>query len=324
MSSIFFWRADSAGSGFYRSMEPARVLAARGHKATSSPYLPGWAREADVVVGQRICTPTASKRWAELAKEGRAKLVFEIDDDLLNVDPSNLTAHGFFSQPEIHQGLQRNATLAHEVVVTTERLAEIFAEINPNVRIIPNYVPESMLAVQRPTPERPVVGWYGSPSHTRDFEKTAPQLVRFMRRNPKADFHALGSRLDWMASIEHRQFRFTGWNDSIAGLWRTVDFTVGLAVMRRSEFNRSKSDLKIKEMAALGIPSVVTNFAAYEHAAMTGAPVLTVDRPNGWAPTLEYLLDDEEARTELGAKAKAWASSQTIEQHAGLWEALLP
>jgi hypothetical protein len=88
-----------------------------------------------------VCQPGATVRWQHLAREGRAKLVLEIDDDLLDVDPSNGPAWSFFSRPEIRANVIRNIEVADLVTVSTEPLAEVMSKWNRNVTVLPNYVP---------------------------------------------------------------------------------------------------------------------------------------------------------------------------------------
>jgi hypothetical protein len=66
-------------------VERTRTLVDQTHVATTMPE--EWMRIADVIVGQRVCQPGATIRWQQMAREGRCALVFECDDDLLDIDP---------------------------------------------------------------------------------------------------------------------------------------------------------------------------------------------------------------------------------------------
>jgi hypothetical protein len=97
-----------------------------------------WLHTADVIVGQRVCQPGATVRWQQMAREGRCALVYEIDDDLLDVDPSNGPAWSFFSRPEIRANVIRNIVLADLVTVSTEPLADVVSQWNRNVVVLPD------------------------------------------------------------------------------------------------------------------------------------------------------------------------------------------
>jgi hypothetical protein len=87
-----------------------------------------------VIVGQRVCNPGPTFRWQQMARAERCALVYEVDDDLLDVDPSNGPAWSFFSRLEV----------ADLVTVSTERLAEVMSKRNRNVIVLPNCVPQSL------------------------------------------------------------------------------------------------------------------------------------------------------------------------------------
>jgi hypothetical protein len=96
-------------------------------------------------LGQRVCQPGATIRWRQLAREGRCALVYEVDDDLLDVDPSNGPAWKFFGVPEIRANVIRNIEVAYLVTVSTEPLAEVISKWNRNVMVLPNCVSASLL-----------------------------------------------------------------------------------------------------------------------------------------------------------------------------------
>src|SRR3546814_2221534 len=77
---------------------------------------------ADVIIGQRVCMPGPSKLWQSWAKDGR-KLIFEMDDDLWNVDPANERAYYFFRDQDIRRRLVENIRVAYAVNVSTPDLA---------------------------------------------------------------------------------------------------------------------------------------------------------------------------------------------------------
>jgi hypothetical protein len=82
-------------------------------------------------LGQRVCQPGATIRWQQLVREGRCALVYEVDDDLLDVDPSNGPAWKVFGAPEIRANVIRNIEVAYLVTVSTEPLAGGDQQVEP-------------------------------------------------------------------------------------------------------------------------------------------------------------------------------------------------
>lgn len=322
---IFGWPADNAGCCYYRMRLPLHALAARGHEVAVDAVMPDeWRHTADIIVGQRVCQPGATVRWQALAREDRARLVFEVDDDLFDVHPSSKAAHAWFSQPGVQANLELNIRAAHLVTVTTDHLAERLSHLNPNVVVLPNCVPEALLDLPTvPDAEHLTVGWSGSPTHEVDWRGPAEDIARVISRRPDLTMHLIGGwtpEVLWNRLPRDRR-RLTGWIHDVDALHRALDFHIGVIPLRDIGFNRSKSAVKLLELAARAIPAVMSNGGPYAAAARDGAPALLVDRPADWARHLHALADDPDLRIQLGKQARDWAAGQTIEANAHRWAA---
>jgi glycosyltransferase involved in cell wall biosynthesis len=298
----------------------ARALKARGHDIHVSPVLPDeWRDTAEVIVGQRVCLPGPTQGWQDMAREGRAKLVLEIDDDLFSTHPTSKIAHGFFSQPDIQANLRANIRVADLVTVTTEALADRIRQLNPNITILPNCIPAALLD-HTPTRRDDVVtvGWAGSPTHQIDWHKNAEPIARVIRRHPQAEMHLMGWAPDRLVQLLPAH-RFTGWIASVDDLHRAIDYHVGVVPLWNNTFNLAKSDVKLLELSALGIPAVCSDVGPY---AISGpsASARMVQSGNDWGRHLTELITDEAARKEQGEAAKTWAATRTVEGNAHLWE----
>jgi glycosyltransferase involved in cell wall biosynthesis len=322
---IFFWSADSSGCAYFRCELPAGELAKRGHDTLVSTVMPDeWLRTADVVVGQRVCQPGPTIRWQELAREGRAKLVLEIDDNLLAVDHSNGPAWSFFSQPGILDNLISNVKVADLVTVSTEPLAQVMRRLNPNVGVLPNCVPASLL--DRPPHDHGgvVIGWSGGASHPLDLIELGDAPRRLLHRYPDVSLHTMGDAQAgaMMSKWNRDRVKWTPWIQTVPEFHETIDFDITLAPLRPSTFNQSKSPIRCLEAAALGIPVVASDFGPYSDFVRDGETGFLASRPHQWTGYLTKLLDPF-LRREMGAKARAVAAEHTIESNAHLWETAL-
>lgn len=321
---ILGWPADSAGCGYYRVELPLNALAARGHDVHIDSVMPDeWRDTADVIVGQRVCLPGPTARWQNLARQGRAKLVLEIDDDLFNIHPSSKQARTFFDQPGIMKNLELNLRAADVVTVTTDYLAERMSAYNDNVVVLPNCIPAAILDhVPAQRDDVLTIGWGGSATHQIDWTGPDEHVARFITRNPGAELHVMGwvPTTLWNRTPAGRR-RTTGWIASVDDLHRAIDYHIGVIPLRDNEFNRSKSAIKLLELAALGIPAVVADAGPYAAEMAAGAPALAVRDPKDWARHLAALVTDSGERRTLGDAAQAWARDRTIERNAHRWEA---
>lgn len=305
---------DGHACGRYRILLPFNQIEANGHDADVN-Y--GWTErceEYDIIVGQRVGKPAALPIWRRLA--ARHKLVYETDDDVFTIDPTNAMAYLTHSA-EVVDAVEFAATASHLVTVSTEPLAEVMRRYNDNVVVLPNHIEAAMLDLERPRRDRVTVGWAGGDSHLVDFNMVAPQLRRFLDRNPHVDFHNIGS--NYLRTFKLRG-RHTGWSTDIWDYYRSIDFDIGIAPLADTVFNRSKSAIKAMEYAALGIPVVASDMEPYRDFVIDGVTGYLISKEHDWPRRLYELVNDQAAREEMGAKAKEHVAQYAIEHGWRLWE----
>lgn len=319
---IWGWAADSSGCQAYRirfpftsmkEMDPNLIL---GYGTTIIPE----AKElADVVIGQRVCNEAPSKLWQRWAQEGQKKLVYELDDDLWNVDPANERAYYFFRDMGIQTRLVDNIKVAHVVTVSTPELAEMVYEKtrHPNIHVVPNAVPP-WLTEHEPA-QNHHVGWGGSPTHHGDFSLLRHGLKTFLRHNPGKTFHTIGmDYAEWM-KLPPAQCVHTKWVPTPEDFFRTIDYSVGVAPLADTVFNRSKSDIKFLELAALGIPTIASDVAPYR-SIKDGDTGVLIKSDHEWSRTLKATVDEPETFYEMGERARQYVvENRTTAHTAPMW-----
>lgn len=321
---IHFWLPDSQGVGYYRGLQPATALANQGHQVMANEQLHASAHTGgfDVIVGMRVCNEGATQTWRKLADAGQAKLVFELDDDLWHIDPSNKQAADFYT-PDRLDRLTANVRVADIVTVSTEPLADVVSQWNDNVHVVPNQIPAWLLEHERPKVEgRTVIGWRGGASHSRDFGELAQPLRRFLQHpanRGRVEFHCMGMDYTDRVATPHAMVRHTDWLPVTQDFLRAIDFDVALVPLRDSVFNESKSELALLEMSALGIPSIVSDAGPYSRAYDDlGAPVILAENTS-WTSSLQGLVDDDLERVQMGKLAREWAADRTVEGNVHRW-----
>lgn len=316
---IFAWQADSSACGWYRCQLPLVEYIRRGGSAEWATIMPGWVPEdADVIIGQRVAGHDATKLWQALCRQGRARMVLELDDDLWNLDPSNAKPYRVFNR-ELQGNLERNIAAADMVTVTTGHLADVVSRWNPNVAVVPNRIPAWLLEHQRPQREELTIGWAGSSSHAMDWADPAPQIGRFLKRHPTVRAHLMGGMFPSMRTWPHQQVQVTKWVASVAAYYRLLDFDIGLAPLKPHVFNKSKSSVKAAEYFALGIPVVASAAGPYESFVRHGETGFLVKADHEWGTYLRALAADADLRTEMGRNARQLAAQHTVEGNLDSW-----
>jgi glycosyltransferase involved in cell wall biosynthesis len=336
VSKIFFWRAgDTDACSFYRCIEPGRALRARGHDVMVDRQA-GLAdlMMSDVVVIQRpteIPPQHVIAKLLSLPEDRRPRIVVELDDDLFNVPPHNPAQ---LSDGQKHR-LSEAIGNADRVTVTNRHLADRVIDNNDahHVRVVPNYVPERFVVAKVPEAgHAPVITWAGSDTHRRDFDEVAVALRRLLRERDDFQVRIVGApyaerlRTALGADLDGRGgFRITQvpWVEGVPRYIPTLSGHIGLAPLADDVFNRSKSDLRLKELAARGMAVVASDVGPYADSLV---PRLHVDGAElTWEGQLSILIGDytKAWRNAYATDALGWAQRNTLEEHIGEWEKAL-
>lgn len=287
------------------------------------------------LVGQRLCKNGPSNVWFNIAvSKNRPRMVFELDDDLWNIDPSSPNAYEWFMKGfdresktyhDVQGNLRRNMAVADVLTCTTEPLAELMGKFNDNVHIIPNYLPKWLLEWERPRTKRLSVGWMGSGTHNMDWDYCGPPIRRFIEKNPQIEFRVIGTKvpekLGFKGSTD--QLVMDDWYMRVEDCWKAIDFDIGIVPLKPHTFNNSKSHLKFLEYAMLGIPTVAADCGPYSNAIKHGETGFLVKQDHEWGQYLRMLSEDEAMRKEIGQNAKNWARDHTLEGNVHKWEEAL-
>lgn len=343
MSRIVYWVADSTACGFYRCRLPGSALEAKGHNVIFSEGvdlnrdpLPGSIteddiRSCDVLVGQRIGKPGPSKLWQSLARApGRSHLmVYELDDDVFALC-EDLTNPNHVFWPDLIVDVVKNLACADVVTVSTAPLAEVVSRFtNAPVYAIPNAIGQSLIdSALEPRVKPNTLGWSGSPTHDGDWShaNTTRWVERWLTNKvgegwrlatigvPPAPVEQLfrASAAEWEIIPPNRDI-------AIYYSLLRMNFDIGLAPLAPTRFNASKSDLRLLELAALGIPWIASNVGPYgrRQECQGGA---YVSRPREWWSRLRWLAENSDARDAMSAAGQAWARTRTVERVLPLWE----
>lgn len=319
------WLADRDGVGYYRLKVPLDELERRGHSVECDAAM-RWQlgrRPANhVLVGQRVSNEGTSRQWQAAA--GDVRRLFELDDDLLNVDPSSAAAFEFYANPDVRRRLLENMQSADALTVSTDYLADVIRDqyaVTAPIHVTPNCLEPWVLDLAPVTQAGPMtVGWCGSDTHRGDFEHVRAPLRRFFARHPGMGFTMMG--------VDYRHLVGAPWGTVRPWIpiwhvpqayYETLSWQVGLAPLAPSQFNRCKSALKALEYAARGIVVVASDVEPYRGFVRHGSTGFLVKRDHEWGEYLELLAADPDLRARMGVAARQQAAEWTVDKHADKW-----
>lgn len=324
---IKFYMSDMRVCGFLRGDCVARAVnqSFPNHiMDCKTEVLPSDMIKTNVMVFQRQISP-ASYAQMRYAQERGIVCLYDIDDDLLNVPRSFVSAFQFYSQPTARENLARFLSDSDGVICSTKILAASLFERFPkqsyyivdNALWLDSYAPLCTELDTQPTRPTVSIGWMASKSHLDDAPEVGPALARLMAEFPNVVLSLIGwPNIDCFQCEALKAFasRITlqEWVD-IGQLPRAMmSFDIGLAPLLDNPFNRAKTNIKFLHYGALGIPAVMTDIPPYHGTVEHGKEGLLVSPGDhdGWYVALKTLVSDPVKRRGMGSFAKLKVATQ--------------
>lgn len=336
---VLIFPADNAGCGYYRLMFAAEHLKSLGHDiiikwpdkdAVFEVYMEGDTptdfvlpeKDVDVIVMQRISHELHVKVLPLMRSRGIATVI-DMDDNLSAIHRDNVAYWNYhprniktpFSWKHSEQ-VCREATM---VTVSTQSLLSKYAAHGRGM-VIDNYIPERYLDVMpMQEDEDPIFGWAGTvQSHPADLQVCGKAIQTLMDQGHR--FRIVGPGKQAKENLRlNQEPESTGvvslfnWPNAIAEL------SVGMAPLEMSTFNTSKSRLKPLEFNSVGVPYVISPRQEYRKYHKDSGAGLMADTPKEWISCISQLMTNESMRKELSEQGRAFAATQTVEEHSWRW-----
>ncbi|HEX7388869.1 MAG TPA: methyltransferase domain-containing protein [Acidiphilium sp.] len=199
---------------------------------------------------------------------------------------------------------------AHAVQTSTETLAAVLTEYNPEIAVFPNAIAELPEPCNFTTPDRMTL-FFGALNREEDWGPCMPVLNEVLR--------AVGARLNVL--VLHDRGFFDALDTANKEFVPTCDYTTYMRRLGESEicfmpladtaFNRAKSDLKFIEASAARVVSLASP-VVYESSLRDGETGLLFRSPDHLRMQLLRLLAYPEAAKRLAEAARAHIAAERM------------
>lgn len=295
--------ADPWGCGHYRVIQPFSALKEQGlldgtlsmgllQVTDLERYAP------DVVVLQRQIGEERLEAMRRIKRFSRAFKVYELDDYLPNLPLKSV--HRGQMPRDILKSLRRGLEFVDRFVVSTQPLAEAFAGLHDDIRVVENRLPTTWwkgLQSQRQRGRKPRVGWAGGVSHTGDLELIV-DVVRELAGEVEWVFMGMcPDAIRPYVNEFHGGVDIEGYPAALASL----DLDLALAPVEPNLFNECKSNLRLLEYGACGFPVICSDLLCYRG----DLPVMRVkNRFRDWVDAIRMHINDLDAAAQAGDRLR--------------------
>jgi glycosyltransferase involved in cell wall biosynthesis len=307
-------------SSYYRAYEPMNALGRRGHTlivngrdGTVTPEV----LDCDVALISRWQGMGAQKLAEQLQRAGVA--VVWGHDDAVELNP-NLNPRALEVQKRKAE-IRAMLRLADVVTTTSEPIAGHYREMGAtSVHVIENYLGDHYADLERPPHDGIVLGWAAWIDHQADWKQLRlhATVSRLLERHPELRVESVGMvdlQLPRERYVRTRQVPFEQLGRQL------VRFDIGIAPIVDNPFNAARSNIKVKEYAAAGVPWLASPIGPYAGLGEKQGGHLAAD--DRWYEEIERMLGDERGRRKLAKQGRKWAAEQLLKRNTRGWERAL-
>ena len=330
MLRVFFYLADYGGCGFYRIIQPSCFFNKDKESLIYSEYGDGFShnlgKNFDVIVYPRLGDPWAFSVLRALKNMGKV-VIFETDDLLSSIPDWNPAKHAHHAKENLWR--EKFIKECDGLIVSTEELkSRLGREDRTYVchngvdeKIWPMVVKEQVgVRESKEKGEKIGILWAGSKTHSKDLAMIAPVIKRLIRQFPETlHVYFVGSvPTEFLISQDVcgvltaevcPQFRNNisfvhGVNVfQYPQLLASLPVHIALAPLVECEFNECKSEIKVLEAWALGLPMIASRIAPYSRAIKHNVNGLLIGpNQNDWYYAIESLIANPAKRTEFAKR----------------------
>ena len=272
-----------------------------------------------VLIQRNIIQPHNVQPLIDICRRRNLPIVYEIDDNLLNV-PADKDRKGVYGKTA--PAIEKLATAASQVIVSTQPLAQKMRQYNSRVTVIPNVIAETTwlksvssdqlpIQLEKIEPNTLKVLYMGNSSHGEDLEIIKSVFEDLDRDNQNVRLLMIGGESevaengpDWYTRLSIPQGyesyeQFVPWFRQIA-----AECDLAIAPLMANEFNQYKSPLKFLQYSAVGLPGIYSNVSPYREVITEGINGILVDNdPESWKKAITQLNHHQDQLLSLATKA---------------------
>lgn len=252
----------------------------------------------------------------------KTKIIIDYDDNFLHQDKSSIMAQATLDQLETAEIIMHESPY---LTVSTDLIREDIRASGRTkpTRVVPNYIDDTLYTASPKKHEGIVIGFYGSTSHQSDlYEKNFHQAINYIRKRYPVRFEIIGNFVPESMkglgdmTLHKGSPEFNNWIKLYKKILPTWDITV--APLRKTRFNRSRSQIKYYETALAHLPLVASDIGVYRE------PVLLCKSKDDWIKYLSRLIEDKEYRLRKGEESyKDVKENYAVSYNGHIWEEAL-
>lgn len=236
---------------------------------------------------------------SKIAKKAGKKLIYVMDDDLLNV-PSYLSSAPYYLLPSTQHNIRTIMSNCDTFLTPSPVLLEKYG---PDFRYKFNIAEPSLNRIGKKAENPKVkIGFAGSIDRAQDLneilEDAITQIVE--KYGDSIEIEIMGAKPDFVDKLGLRHLPYQDGYDNYTAYMAKCNWDIGLAPMPLTEFHRCKYFNKYVEYASFGIAGIYTNCEPYVFGIRDKENGLLVNNTTEeWVEAISELIENAELRKKI-------------------------
>ena len=278
-------------------------------------------RRADLFIIQRMVIMDHLRDLIAALNRKGTIVVYDIDDDLLHLDPASRQAA--FNPSNYALQVETCIHACQAVQCATQGLAASLSGVHPEVAILENQLERVPPLREAPSQaDVTVVAYAAGSDHGHDWETIKNvyniTLAELASRGAPVETWIVGDA-DIFNSVRSSRKRFFPILSREAYLRLLAQADVSIIPLKDSVFNRSKSDVKYLECASVGTPVLASNLV-YGRTIVDGTTGALFRSAEEFSAQMIRLVTDRPYARRLAGEAHRYVSEHRLmRQHVAKW-----
>lgn len=255
----------------------------------------------DIVFVQREAFMTGSAFFEKQFAKSKAKLVFDFDDSIWLLDTSEANRKWEWLKSAKKTG--EIIRISDLVFAGNSYLANYASQFNPAVKVIPTTIDTDIFKrkTEYQNKERICIGWSGSHTTIKHFEKAVPFLKKIKEKyGNKVFFKVMGDELYSNKDLNIKGIPWTNKTETEI----LESFDIGIMPLPDDQWAKGKCGLKGLSYMAFELPTIMSKVGVNTEIINDGTNGFLAATEEEWIHKLSQLIDSFELRKQLGVQGR--------------------
>ena len=239
---------------------------------------------------------------SKMAKKAGKKLIYVMDDDLLNV-PSYLSSAPYYLLPSTQHNIRTIMSNCDTFLTPSPVLLEKYGR---NFKYCFNIAEPSLNRINKKEDNEKVkIGFAGSIDRAQDLNEILEDAITQIvdKYGDSIEIEIMGAKPDFVDKLGLKHLPYQDGYDAYTAYMAKCNWDIGLAPMPLTEFHRCKYFNKYVEYASFGIAGIYTNCEPYIYGIRDRENGLLVNNTTEeWVNAISELIENEKLRKAISAE----------------------